>query len=164
VRWHEKPLIPSTVQELGFLSPDWRRQVAGTAGMLSSPTYWAPIGLTTVAIWPTPPGISYITCTGLALPPAIDPRDGMDRTVDLSPEWQDPVLDLATWWAAGKGGAGMQQQYQPHLDRALAGISAYLGTQVATQIFAGLTFARAGTTQRVPQPVTPPAGSEGGAA
>lgn len=166
VRWESQPLLPTTVEELSFIRPNWRREMAGAVGVgLTAPKYWAPIGPTTVALWPTPPTISGLACTGLALPPDISLSAGLTATLDLSPEWQDPVLDLATWWAAGKGGAGMQGQYQPHLDRAIAGIGARLGTQVATQLFMGLMHARAGTQQRVPQPTTPPVGSgDGGGA
>lgn len=166
VRWEDIPLQTTTVEELGFQRPNWRREMAGASGVgLTAPRYWAPIGPTTVALWPTPPRVSGLACTGVALPPMPDLTSGMTTTLDLSPEWQDPLLDLAAWWAAGKGGAGMQGQYQPHLDRALAGIAARLGTQVATQLFMGLTHARAGMQQRVPQPaVPPPPGGEGGGA
>lgn len=167
VRWEAKPLQPTTVEELSFIRPNWRREMAGAIGVgLSAPQYWAPIGPTTVALWPTPPRISGLSCTGVALPPPIDSTAGLTATLDLSPEWQDPLLDLAAWWAAGKGGAGMQGQYQPHLDRALAGIAARLGTQIAGQLFMGLTHARAGAQQRIPQPAAPPppGSTEGGGA
>ncbi len=164
VRWQEIPLIPTTVEELGFMRPNWRREIAGTPGVMTTPKFWAPLGPTTVAIWPAPAGISWVACTGVALPPDISAAAGMLQTIDLSPEWQDPILDFAAWWAAGKGGAGMQAQYQPHLDRFITGVGARLGTQAATQLFMGLVHARGGTQQRVPQPTVPATGSGEGSA
>jgi hypothetical protein len=130
VRWEGQPLFRTTVAELDFMRPGWRADVAGTTGRLPRPWYWAPVGLTTVAIWPTAAGIGALDVDGLAPAPAPTLQSG-STPIDLGEEHGAGLLDLAAWWGAGKAQTSEQDKYQPGLDRFIEAVGTYLGDSAA---------------------------------
>lgn len=147
VRWNGVPLSPTTIAELDFMSPNWRNQQAGTAGVVSTPMYWAPIGLTTVAIWPTPPASQAITCLGVGLPPAPVPGD-QTATIDVADFWIDGIVDLAAWWATGKATPIEQGKFQPHFTSAVKAMARVRGAADAGSPFQALLEAFSGRIPR----------------
>lgn len=118
VRWEGYGLLPTSTQELAFMRPQWRTDVAGLPGVPSRPMYWAPVGDTLVVIWPPSPRTSALACDGLQTP-AIPSLIGPDGPLDLSEDHAPAVLDLAAWWAAGSATPQEQDKHSDRLDRAL---------------------------------------------
>lgn len=53
VEWNEHILKRATLWEMDAARPSWENQTIHTGGSVPSrPTYWVPVGLTTIAIWP----------------------------------------------------------------------------------------------------------------
>lgn len=107
VRYQEIPLVRTSIPELSHLRPNWRVEAPGPLGM-SRPHYWAPVGLTTVAVWPVPTAVFSLSFVGWTRPPLSDgPQPA--TTVDLPPGISGVIIDAAAWWAAGKSSAAEQQ-------------------------------------------------------
>jgi len=147
VRWNGVPLTPTTIPELDFLAPNWRNEVAGVSGRPATPKYWAPIGLTTVALWPTPPLSQTITCLGLDLPPYPTPGAQL-VTIDVADFWIDGLVDLAAWWATGKATPIEQSKFQGHFAAAVQAMARVCGVAVAGSPFQVLLEALAGKIPR----------------
>lgn len=147
VRWGDQPLLPTTIPQLDATQPNWRLEVAGANGRPSTPKYWAPIGLTTVALWPTPPVTHLVTCLGLVLPPAPAPGTQLD-TIDVADVWIDGLADLAAWWATGKAMPVEQDKFQPHFGAALQLLARVRGTSESASPFQALLEALVGKTPR----------------
>jgi hypothetical protein len=147
VRWGGVPLSPTTIHELDATQPNWRLEVAGAGGRPATPKYWAPIGLTAVALWPTPAATTAITCQGLVLPPA--PAPGAQLvTIDVADFWVDTLADLAAWWVTGKAMPAEQDKFQPHFAAALQMLARVRGTSEASSPFQALLEALVGKTAR----------------
>lgn len=117
-----RALIPTTIEELGFMRPTWRTDVPGTSGVPALPTYWAPIGQTTIVVWPYVTTLGYtLTLTGLGLTPQPQVHQGQ-TSIDLPDELVGILVDIAAWWGAGKAGTAEQDRHQPGLDRFLASV------------------------------------------
>lgn len=143
VRWNDAPLLPTTIQELDFARPNWRNEQAGTTGQTTLPKYWASIGLTTVAIWPTPPTTQTVTCLGLDLPPSPTPGATL-VAIDVADFWIDGLVDLAAWWATGKATQVEQSKFQPHFVAAVQAMARVRGTAEAGSPFQTLVDALLG--------------------
>jgi len=148
VRWGGVPLSPTTIAELDATRPNWRNEQAGTAGQTGDPKYWAPIGLTTVAIWPTPGVTTQIECLGLSLPPAPVPGATL-VSIDVADIWIDGLVDLAAWWATGKATPVEQSKFQPHFNAAVQAMARVRGVAEAENPFQALLEALMGRTPRV---------------
>lgn len=147
VRWNGVPLSPTTVSELDAIAPNWRNEVAGTGGRPTTPKYWAPIGLTTVALWPTPPISQSITCLGLALPPYPTPGAQL-ATIDVADFWIDGIVDLAAWWVTGKATPVEQSKFQGHFTAAVQAMARTRGVADAGSPFQTLLEAFLGRFPR----------------
>lgn len=147
VRWDGVPLSPTTIPQLDFLAPNWRSEMAGLGGRPATPKYWAPIGLTTVALWPTPPATQEITCYGVSLPP--DPALMLPLTaVDVADFWIDGLVDLAAWWASGKALPVEQEKFQGHFAAAVQVIAKVRGDALADRPFQAFLEAIVGKVAR----------------
>lgn len=112
------PLTPTTVETLSGVRPNWRKETG-------VPRYWAPIGMTAIALWPVPNTAYTLTATGLL---AALPQPGLGggmSTVDFPPEWVGPLLDLTAWWMAGKATPAEQEKYAAALTRAGEALEAH---------------------------------------
>ena len=147
VRCLDIPLRPTTIPQLDAVHPNWRLEVAGVGGRPASPQYWAPIGLTTVALWPVPAATQSLSCQGLLLPPAPAPGTQL-TTIDVADFWIDALADLAAWWATGKAMPVEQDKFQPHFASALQALARVRGTSEAASPFQALLEALVGKTPR----------------
>lgn len=110
------PLIPSSLTELDLGRPSWRLETTLTGGDVPTlPTLWAPVGLTTIAIWP-----AYAAFTPAALL-----ADGVLRTpvlrlptdtVDLGEEIIDVLVDFALHIAAFKEAGDRWRATRPYFE------------------------------------------------
>lgn len=117
VRWQGLPLIRTSIAELGHMRPGWRADAMGDPGVPVRPRYWAPVGLTTVALWPASAEFSSLECDGVGEIPTAALVGSGAGYLDLSELQCDAVFDLAAWWGAGKATTHEQDKYQPGLDR-----------------------------------------------
>lgn len=89
-------LTPSSIVQLYRARPNWRTQTTASGG--SVPTTlnsWAPIGLSTVAIWPADAaGGTTVSIDAVKITPTLT-ADG--QFVDLGTEELDLLLDEALW-------------------------------------------------------------------
>jgi hypothetical protein len=143
VRWNEVPLAPTSIAELDYIAPNWRNEQAGAVGFAATPKYWAPIGFTTVALWPTPPTSQAITCLGVGLPPYPTPGAQL-VTIDVADFWIDGLVDLAAWWATGKAMPVEQDKFQGHFTAAVQMMARVRGVADAGSPFQVLLEALAG--------------------
>jgi hypothetical protein len=97
-------LIVTSTPELDFGRPQWRSETTTTGGDVpTTPIHWAPQGLQTIVLWPTPAGaiVNGLIVDGVANTPILT-ADG--QFVDLGEELHDPILDFALHVAAFKEG------------------------------------------------------------
>lgn len=119
VRYLGRPLVRTTLEALSYMRPSWRVDMAGDPGIPSAPEYWAPVGLTTVAVWPAPSAMGGFTLDGLSAPPVITLLLADSLPIDLPEVASEAVVSLGAWWGAGKVGPDEQDKHQPGLDAAL---------------------------------------------
>jgi hypothetical protein len=128
------PLIPSSILELDLGEPQWRLQTANT------PTLWAPVSLTQIAIWPasTFTASAALRCDGvMATPVLLVPTD----RVDLGEEIVDVICDMALHVAAFKEAGDRWRATRTYFEaflQAAADENALLKTNQAYRRFAGL--------------------------
>lgn len=111
------PLIPSSILELDLAEPQWRLQTAAT------PTVWAPISLTQIAIWPASP----VTAAGalrsdgvMRTPVLVAPTD----LVDLGEEIVDVICDMALHITAFKEAGDRWRATRPYFEAFLEAAAA----------------------------------------
>lgn len=98
------PLHVTSTFELDYGRPPWRSETTTTGGDVpTTPIHWAPEGLQTIDLWPTPAASTAngLIVDGVAQTPILV-NDG--NFVDLGEEIQDPLLDFALHVAAFKEG------------------------------------------------------------
>ena len=100
------PLIPCSMFDLDNGRPTWRLETIASGGDVPTyHTYWAPISLQQIAIWPAlnTGGTGELVADGVANTPVlVEDAD----TVDLGDETQDILVDYALHCIAFKlGGA-----------------------------------------------------------
>lgn len=88
------PLWPASIAELDLARPTWRSETIASGGAVPIvPTFWAPISLQRIAIWPaTAGGVNDLIVEGIAATPVlVEDAD----FVDIGQELHDPLLDYA---------------------------------------------------------------------
>src|SRR5262245_60817340 len=135
------PLIPSSLAEFDLGRPSWRLETVVSGGEVPTvPTLWAPVSLTTIAIWPaydvlTSPGL--VVDGVLATPVLTLPGD----FVDLGEEIVDVIADMALHIAAFKEAATRWRATRPYFEaflQAAADENSLLKTNQAYRRWAGL--------------------------
>jgi hypothetical protein len=88
------PVFPTSIIELDLARPTWRSETIASGGAVPTVvTFWAPISLQRIAIWPaTAGGVNDLIVEGIAATPVlVEDAD----TVDVGQELHDPLLDYA---------------------------------------------------------------------
>ncbi len=98
------PLFPTSLLELDLSRPTWRSETTASGGAVpTSPTFWAPVSLQRIAIWPATVGVGVnnLIVEGVAATPVLN-EDG--DFVDIGEEIHDTLIDYALHVAAFKEG------------------------------------------------------------
>lgn len=134
------PLTATTLEDLSYVRPNWRKETG-------TPRYWAPIGMTAMALWPVPDAAYVLTPTGL-ITGVPQPTFSGAAVVDFPPEWVGPLLDLTAWWMAGKATPVEQRKYDEALARAGAALTAQGALRDRARPMQALFQALVGSRQR----------------
>lgn len=128
-------LVPCSILDMDLGRPTWRQEHLGTGGDVPTEhTYWAPISLQQIAIWPAlaPGGSGTLTVEGVAVTPVLT-EDG--DTVDLGDETQDVLADYALHVIAFKLGGPAWRATLPYFDAMLEAAAEENGRLKANQKF-----------------------------
>lgn len=88
------PVFSTSIVELDLGRPSWRGETVASGGVVPTVvTFWAPVSLQQIAIWPaTVGGVNDLIVEGIAATPVLVEEADF---VDLGEELHDPLLDYA---------------------------------------------------------------------
>lgn len=92
-----QPLHPTSVTELDFGRPTWRRETTADGGTVpTQPLLWAPESLQRLVLWPIPSPVSTVDVDGIAATPVLvedaDYVDVGDEILDLLADYALHIL------------------------------------------------------------------------
>lgn len=149
------PLIPSSLVALDHYFPNWE-------GVVGTPTYWAPVTLTTIAIYPVPAAQMTLRVDVYA-PTPIFP-DGSGIYLNLGSEELSTILGYAFHVLSQSQGVAALQATLPHY-QAMLTAGATVNTHLAASAFyrkvLGLDRSRYLAPTAKPNEAAPPVGAGG---
>ena len=103
--FNNKPMDPTSLHDLDTGRPEWEGEVTTDGGSVpTEPSLWAPVGLTTVAIWPADAaGGNSLVAEGISSTPILT-ADG--DFVDIGREELDHLIDYIVHISSFKEGGG----------------------------------------------------------
>jgi hypothetical protein len=115
VNFSSYPLDMSSVPALNNGRPAWRGETAGSSGVPSRPSLWAPVGLARIAVWPAPASAeATFVVDGVRETPTLAADSDY---VDLGQEEMGVIISEALHIAAFKeGGARWKATQSYHQD------------------------------------------------
>jgi hypothetical protein len=134
IAYREVPLEPTAFSDLRLTRPAWYIERTTTGrDVPTTPTVWAPWGLTGVVIWPAPAvGGELLTVDGVADTPVL--QAGGDY-LDLDEGLLGDLLDLALAFTALRPGGGVSQDLRPRFLRAFTAIAHQNGQLASISAF-----------------------------
>jgi len=116
ITWAREPLVGVALAELALLAPDWWYARMGTARHPSRPLFWAPVGLSLLALYPGADAVYQLEVDGVRETPVL--FNGGDA-IDIGPEELDTLLGYVVHSLALKPGSAL-------LTRTLPGLEAFV--------------------------------------
>lgn len=100
VDFNGKSIAMASLNDLDNGRPTWQSETTATSGAPSTPTYWAPVGMLQLALWPADAvGQNSLTIDGMRATPILTDDNAK---VDLDASEVDPLLGEALHIAAFK--------------------------------------------------------------
>lgn len=97
-----QPILPASRLELDLAQPNWRQESVNSGGNVPTiPTFFAPLSLTVLEVWPSVIAQTTVQVTGISDTPVLN-EDG--DTIDIGEETVDILLDFALHIATFKEG------------------------------------------------------------
>lgn len=129
VTWQGRPMTGVSVAELNLLASNWWQARVGDADAPARPTFWAPVGLNLMAVYPAFTTVSAFEVDGVRATPVLTADNSL---LDIGPEELDTLLGYMTHVVAIKTGSRL-------LERTLPGLKAFVDAAVARNRFLKLT-------------------------
>lgn len=117
ITWQGRPMVGVSVAELQMLATNWWYARAGDTGVPTRPTFWAPVGLNLIAIYPASRVQGSLEVDGVRSTPVLA-SDG--AFVDIGPEELDTLLGYMLHVVALKAGAAFVERTKPNLEAFIA--------------------------------------------
>lgn len=113
ITWQGKHMTGVAAAELNFLTTDWWQARVGDTGVPRRPTFWAPVGLNLIAIYPASVVVGSLEIDGVRTTPVLS-SDG--EFVDIGSEEFDILTGYALHVCALKAGASFLDRTKPYLE------------------------------------------------
>lgn len=113
VKWEGRPMVGVSVAELLLLARNsWQARTSDGGLVPTRPTFWAPVGLNLIQIYPAHTAVGTLTIDGVRQTPVLTADAD---TIDIGPEELSTLVGYALHVCAMKAGASFLERTKPQL-------------------------------------------------